>query len=210
MARNNEIALARKIGMSVKMRCLAPSVGGAPCQRWAMQNGRCSSHGGKTKGVKLAIDNDFARKYGIYARHLSEYDQALIRDMDLSNVDDEIRILKIQLDRTVKIQAELDAADLTIDQAGNPILALGIVNRIETRIGKNGADDVVSVIRERRDFTRDILALTRRIQQLTVVRVVILGGDEGRGEFFEEAKRLTPEARTERIAELQAVLMIKV
>lgn len=49
-------------------RCGAKKTNGQPCLAWAMPNGRCRLHGGKSTGPPTGNKN--ALKYGIYSNGL--------------------------------------------------------------------------------------------------------------------------------------------
>jgi len=48
-------------------RCGARNRSGKPCRNWAMPNGRCRMHGGKSTGPPLGSQN--ALKHGYYTQN---------------------------------------------------------------------------------------------------------------------------------------------
>lgn len=75
-------------------KCGAKTRAGTPCARPAMANGRCNLHGGKTpKGQRNAL------KHGIYAKALNEEEKGIWSEITLGDVDDELRMLRVQLRR---------------------------------------------------------------------------------------------------------------
>ena len=73
-----------------------------------MKNGRCRRHGGKTPPTPTGLANPNA-KMGIYSRFLSESDQALYHETEIGKVDDELRLMRVRLARTVKARADWEA-----------------------------------------------------------------------------------------------------
>lgn len=75
---------------------------GRPCQNYAMPNGRCRLHGGKTgtppKGNKRAL------KHGIYYVGVLEEEKEILPHIKLGTLDEEILMLKLKLRRTWNAQ----------------------------------------------------------------------------------------------------------
>src|SRR5690625_3772974 len=57
-----------------KKRCGAKTRSGKPCKNWAMKNGRCRMHGGKSTGAppEKMKKNSNARTHGLFAKYLPE------------------------------------------------------------------------------------------------------------------------------------------
>src|SRR5690625_4363795 len=55
-----------------RKRCGAKTRSGKPCKNWAMKNGRCRMHGGKSTGAppEKMKKNSNARTHGLFAKHL--------------------------------------------------------------------------------------------------------------------------------------------
>lgn len=77
--------------------CGARTRSGKPCKNKAMQNGRCAKHGGKSTGPPKGSRN--ALKHGIYATGLRDDEKEIWHEVDVESVDDEVRLIKIQIRR---------------------------------------------------------------------------------------------------------------
>src|SRR5690625_1270973 len=55
-----------------RKRCGAKTRSGGKCKNWAMQNGRCRMHGGKSTGAppEKMKKNSNARTHGLFAKYL--------------------------------------------------------------------------------------------------------------------------------------------
>jgi hypothetical protein len=94
---------------AVKRTCGALNRQGEPCKVAPMLGknrcpmlgkNRCRLHGGKTpKGTKGN------RTHGLYSAGLSDEERELWDDIQLGNVDDEIRLCRIQLRRAMNMDA---------------------------------------------------------------------------------------------------------
>ena len=60
-----------------KKRCGAKTRKGTPCLNWAMPNGRCRLHGGKSTGAPKGNQNAF--KHGMRSRAYTEQRKALMK-----------------------------------------------------------------------------------------------------------------------------------
>lgn len=70
-----------------------------------MANGRCKLHGGKSTGPKNpnpAAAVAARTTMGIYERFLSEDDQTIYREAEIGSVENELRLVRVRLARTVK------------------------------------------------------------------------------------------------------------
>lgn len=106
--------------------CGAKTRAGKPCQAPGMDNGRCRMHGGPTpKGQINAL------KHGIYAKSLRSEELELWHQIELGSVDDELRLLRIQLYRATIAQRELEDADRRQAAAAKAFLdtSSGMVDR---------------------------------------------------------------------------------
>ena len=70
---------------------------GVPCENYAMPNGRCWLHGGRI--VPPAKGSMRALKHGLYAKGMLEDEKALLPDVKLGTLDDELVMLKLKLRR---------------------------------------------------------------------------------------------------------------
>lgn len=74
-----------------KKRCGAKTRSGKTCKNWAMPNGRCRMHGGKSTGAppEKMKKNSNARKHGLFAKYLPE------ETLEIMNKIDEVNPLDI-------------------------------------------------------------------------------------------------------------------
>lgn len=102
--------------MARKERCGAKTRKGTPCQKWALENGRCHLHGGRSKGA--AKGNKHAVTTGeyetIYAAALED-DEIGILAMDLAEeleeCEEAIKIAKIRKRRMLMRIKKLTGQD---------------------------------------------------------------------------------------------------
>lgn len=159
-------------------RCAARSKqSGEQCKNRPSPGKRvCRFHGGWSPGGPKG--NKKAVRHGIYARGVRSDEIPLWHTMELGTVDDEIKLLKLQLRRCLIAQragedAPTDAALLEITR---------IVDRTETRLSAGGAGQravpVESRTREttrtRPDYRHLILRLTGLISRLEGLRQRLL------------------------------------
>lgn len=104
--------------MTEKQICGAKNRQGEPCRCPPMQNGRCYRHGGKSTGAPKGNKN--AKKHGIYSKFFSDDEKALLDEMALDNVDNELQFCKIQLIRVLRLD--------------EPIESVAIIDRLMGRI----------------------------------------------------------------------------
>ncbi len=91
-------------------RCGAKTRSGAPCRKWAMANGRCKLHGGKSPGAKKG--NKYNLRTGEYETILVEtltddekglFDSATTEK--LKAIDEELKLITFREHRMLKIIA---------------------------------------------------------------------------------------------------------
>src|ERR1035437_10291942 len=86
-------------------KCGAKTRAGGKCKAPAMPNGRCRVHGGQSTGAPA--DNQNAAKPGsLYSKYLTPEEQATYAQIELGNVDDELRLMRIRLERALKLEKE--------------------------------------------------------------------------------------------------------
>lgn len=147
--------------MSLKMTtCGAKTRSGQPCKKNAMANGRCKNHGGNSTGAPKANKN--AKTHGIYEQYLTDDEQERFADLEINNIDNELRLTKIRLARALK--AEFDAQ-------GQPELEEIIKSEdggeatVPRQVNKSRTKDYVAIIDK----------LTARVESLTKTRKTLLG-----------------------------------
>ncbi len=96
--------------------CGAKTRAGGTCKAPAMANGRCRVHGGASTGPKRPNSAKNALKHGFYSDALLPEEKALWERVQIGNIDDEIRLLRVKLHRLVLLSGSADVADL-VDSA---------------------------------------------------------------------------------------------
>jgi hypothetical protein len=153
-----------------RKRCGAKTRSGTPCQRWAMPNGRCNLHGGKSTG---APGNKNSLKHGIYGTALRDDEKAAWSRIDVDGIDDEIRIAKLQLKRALEEQRKI------IDEAGDDVKVGFELSEIKTEAGNSiqGPYQKGSKVKRRPDYRAVIDRLFGRIAQLQQTKSQIPRGE---------------------------------
>jgi hypothetical protein len=93
----------------VPRRCGAKTTRDTPCTRWAMPNGKCNMHGGKSTGPRdpsKMHGNQNARTHGFYSKGLMPGEAEIYGDVPLGTVDHELRMLRLKLLRLLAAQAQ--------------------------------------------------------------------------------------------------------
>ena len=86
--------------------CGAKNRQGNPCQRLPLAGKtRCKLHGGATPKGGMGQP-----KHGLYTKTLSEEERALWNDIQVGNVEQEIRMAKIMLNRCIELNARINEA----------------------------------------------------------------------------------------------------
>ena len=151
-------------------KCGAKTKTGKPCKNSGMPNGRCRFHGGKTpKGQKNAL------KFGIYSQGIKESEEDLWHQIEVGTLDDEIKIMKIQLARAVKAQRELEEE---IEEAGSDKGKTGF-ELSEIKASNFGGIKRKEVVKKRPDFRKIIYTLSGRIGKLEATRDQMKKGHPG-------------------------------
>lgn len=118
-------------------RCGAKTRSGKPCRKWALANGRCRLHGGKSTGPPKGSRN--ALTHGIYAQALRDDEPEIWHEVHIEDVDDEIRLVKIQIRRTMIAMGEaIDAPD--DESVGFMLQEVKRKNGEYTKPGKDGSE----------------------------------------------------------------------
>src|SRR5690625_7181644 len=64
---------------TMENRCGAKTRTGKPCKNWAMANGRCRMHGGKSTGPPKGNQN--SKKHGFFSKHIPQDTLEIMNDM---------------------------------------------------------------------------------------------------------------------------------
>lgn len=150
--------------------CGAKNRQGKPCQRAPMEGKtRCKLHGGATpKG------GSGRPSHGIYRKTLSEEEQALWAAIQIGSVDDEIRMMKVMLNRAIELNAEIRAAP------NDPKNLAGFELTEIQRSSKGGKNDINSTSK-RPDTVAMIDRFAGRIAMLEKTRAELIAAAAGEG-----------------------------
>jgi hypothetical protein len=149
---------------SSKVLCGAKNRQGQPCGKPPMKGKmRCAMHGGKTpKGTKGN------RKHGLYSAALSPDEQEAWDEIQVGNVDREIRMAKIMLNRCLELNAR-------INQDPNTMKNMAGLELSEVKSSEEG----VSTTSKRPDTLMLIDRYMGRIASLEKTRAELLAVERG-------------------------------
>lgn len=148
--------------------CGATNRQGKPCQRPPLAGkARCKLHGGATpKG------GPGRPSHGIYRKTLSDEEQALWAEIQIGSVDDEIRMMKVMLNRAIELNAEIRLSP------NDPKNLAGFELTEITRSSKGGKNDINSTSK-RPDTVAMIDRFAGRIASLEKTRAELLAAAAG-------------------------------
>ena len=147
-------------------RCGAKRKNGKPCRQYPMRGKtRCRLHGGLSTGPPKNNKNSW--KYGIYAQGIKDEEKELYEQIKVGTLDDDIKIIKLQLARAVKAQKEFEEssknAELeTVESKGSSFQ--------KTETGWKKAE----VIKKHPNYRKIIFQLSGRIAKLELTRDAIM------------------------------------
>lgn len=150
--------------------CGAKTRSGSPCQSKTMANGRCRMHGGKSTGAPKGNKNNL-KAGGIYSQFLTDEERAISAEMELGNLDEELKLCKIRLMRALKAEAEQQAQAEEFDK-----LELEALNESPSLIGGLPDNDELIQTKQfrRRDYGTIIDRLIARIESLETRRASLI------------------------------------
>ena len=131
---------------------------GEPCKRHAIPgSSRCKLHGGKSSGPKEQRGNKNAAKPGsIYSQFLTDDENDLLAGIELGRVDDELRLTRIRLMRSLARENEFGNT-LEVDSAKEEPIQIN---------GKETALTSITTTSKVRDYSGLIDRLTARVESL--------------------------------------------
>lgn len=146
--------------------CGAKTRSGEPCKRHAaVGSTRCKLHGGKSTGPRNQTGNrNAARPGSLYSRFLSDEEQGIAANIELGNVDEELRLTRIRLMRA--LQRENDLGD-TLELESETIEPVEID-------GEPTGGELIKRTTKVRDYTKLIDTLTARIESLEARRAALV------------------------------------
>lgn len=149
--------------------CGAKTRSGKPCRGKAMANGRCRMHGGTSPGAPKGNQN--ARKHGIYSKAMIPEELEIYDSIEVGNIDEEIKVAKLQLLRALKAQNKADDGDNL--ELFEEITSSGGED-IEVPEGVDAPAGRTTVKRKRREYEGIINTLLGRIGDLESKRAEMI------------------------------------
>lgn len=169
-------------------KCGAKTRKGTPCADIAMANGRCKRHGGKATGPKTANTGPAtkaATTLGIYERFLSEDDQVIYREAEIGHVENELRLVRVRLSRTVKARKAWEDGLVVVageapQPSGEASPDMVLVEHVDDQSVTKDGDvvDTVKQIKRLPDFDKIEQACLARIESLEKTRKELLKTDD--------------------------------
>ena len=204
-----------KADLSQHVKCGAKRTNGLPCQQIAVKKpdgtySRCRIHGGNNhkNNTKLPpavvpptqlAEVMEVRKKGFYDDCYTSEELANQDQIQLGNVEDEIRLLKIKLQRLMRDEREiLESGDLNSETNTAKMRVMQIINNTG---GEGGP--AKTVIRARPDYDRLVLETVKQIEKLEKLRLEMTGVPTKEAEkkahlyvtFLQQAKEQLIDAR---------------
>lgn len=146
-------------------KCGAKTRAGGRCRKPKMPNGRCRLHGGMSTGPKVPNTRRNAFKLGLYCKNLLPGELAMYRAIKLGNIDDEIRLNRVRLNRVLAAEANAEAGALEVAE---------VITRDLVGFGAKREEKSVPV-----DYHGLIEQLSKRIESLEMTRAKLLQAAEG-------------------------------
>lgn len=146
--------------------CGAKTRNGGECKKAPLKDKtRCRSHGGSSTGNPSAHGNQNALKHGIYSSVLSDEEKELWDSVELGAVDQELRLCRLRLMRTIRAENEAQ---------GEP--------ELEEFVERDGGGEA-TVPNERkykrRDYAGTVDRLMGRIESLEKTRAALIESGGG-------------------------------
>lgn len=151
--------------------CGAKTRNGGTCKKNALiGKTRCKLHGGKSTGAPKGNKNNL-KAGGIYSQFLTDEERAISAEMELGNLDEELKLCKIRLMRALKAEAEQQAQVEEFDK-----LELEALNESPSLIGGLPDNDELIQTKQfrRRDYGTIIDRLIARIESLETRRASLI------------------------------------
>ena len=133
-------------------------------------------HGGTNKGPPKGSNN--ATTHGIYTQGIKDSEKDLWTQVQVDSVDDEIKLMSIQLARAAKCQKEFEEE---IERVGVDEGEKGLElseEESKTGTGSQGPFTSKKVVRKRPDYRKIIFNLSGRIGKLKAIRASIMTGGQ--------------------------------
>lgn len=141
-----------------------------------MPNGRCRMHGGTSRGAPKGNSN--AVTHGIYSRKLTDEELEACASIELGNIDNELKLVRIRLMRIIENEHQAD---------GSPEL-------VEVANFEGGGANATSEYRKSQvlDYLATIDRLTARIASMELTRTYLMkAGARGGVDSLPDSKTFT-------------------
>ncbi|EMK1731266.1 hypothetical protein V8N76_004572 [Salmonella enterica] len=135
--------------------CGAKTRAGTPCKGFAMKNGRCRMHGGRSTGAPG--NRNAIKPGGLYSRYMTPEEQQIADALKLGSLEDEIRLTRIRLLRVLELERQADECD------GDDDALLEIEGKTVEPVMLGGMPDDEDVVERRSYRRRDYPALVDRL-----------------------------------------------
>lgn len=173
---------------SSKRVCGALNRQGKQCQKPPLKGKtRCMLHGGKTPASQNSGKSNGHYRHGLYSPVLTEAEKAAWPSVPLGNVDDEIRMLKIQYARALTLESE-------IDQEPNSAKHMRGFQLTEVRQSSDANGNSTDAISRRPDISGRMNWIIGRIALLERTRIDLNTAARDSGEGIDEKARDLVEA----------------
>ena len=181
-------ATDKPIDDPIRPRCGKRTRKGTPCAAWAMANGRCRMHGGKSTGPKdrekaaeSQRGNSNAERHGLYAVGMYPTEMDIYGTIAVGSLEDEIKMTKLLLRRACRAQLMWEMARGEISRASNStvrdkMLESGLwdVDELTTETGIAGVTkegeivdiDKQRIVRRKTSFADEIRHYERLLAKL--------------------------------------------
>ena len=173
---------------------------GKHCRAWAMKNGKCAKHGGKIKGPPLGCQNQLV--HGLYARYMTQDEDAVFDAIPVGRLEDEIKVLKLRLRRALAGQEMWDEQEARAVEEEELLETMPLV-----QFEKEDKDVVLKdephrlkrrkILRRKRDFLDEILRIAGTIGRLEIRHAALMDRARETGAIstlVEELRRFDDEA----------------
>ncbi|HED4408331.1 TPA: hypothetical protein R4328_001437 [Pasteurella multocida] len=153
-----------------KHLCGAKTRSGKECQNAAMANGRCRLHGGKSTGAPEGNKNS-AKPGAIYSKFMTDEELEIAEQVELDNLDQEIKVYRIRLYRLLKEEREQeDNLELKTRTTQTPV-----VGGLPITADEGEEEDLIETKQYiKKDYTSLINQTTARLQSLISQRNALI------------------------------------
>jgi len=200
-----------------KTICNAKTRNGKPCKKPVVPGkSRCRLHGGENSGPPAMNQN--ALKHGLYARcPLNDEERKLLPKIPVGSIEDELRILRLQLRRVLMIERDYLEARLT-DQDTMAGFELSEVELKQgaalcpqaAEAGEQPAVPMAEIkkVHKRPDFDARVRSLVRLIADLERIRIQVLPFNRNL-QAQQQVSKILKKLRTGRLGVMEAALLIE-